>query len=62
MKREPTLGVCGLAAKADLINGARQGQAMGLLHLHNSRLTLAYPHPILTCPPPPHIRIHDGAC
>jgi len=58
-KREPILGVCGLAAKADLINSARQGQAMGLLRLHNSHFALAYPHHAL---PPPHIRIHDGAC
>jgi len=50
-KRESILGVCGLAAKADLINGARQGQAMGLLRLHNSRFALVYPHhalPLLT--------------
>jgi hypothetical protein len=39
-KREPILGVRRLA-----IIGARQGQAMGLLPLHDSCFALAYPYP-----------------
>jgi len=45
MKREPIIGVFVLAAKASLVSGARRGQAIGLLPLHDSCFALAYPYP-----------------